>query len=196
MRNSKAHALFTHLFSALNVFFSYCCILRYWLGSLSTILKGTVQLLDTFTTLNEEDKNSATQILKNICQVLDVSEGISKNDDTDATTPTITQTLIQLAKENTLLFFKDQYDIGYAKVKVQQHSEVIALASSKFEYFLSKLYFDYTKGEVAGQESLNNAIRLLVSQTLFDSITVTLNLRVAWGDEVQRSGILLRSGRF
>ena len=158
-------------------------------------VKGTAQLLDTFTALNGGDKNSATQILKNICQVLGVNGGISKNDDTGGPTPTTTQTLIQLAKENALQFFKDQYGIAYAKVKVEQHFEIIALAGSRFEYFLSKLYYDYTKGEVAGRESLNNATRLLVSQTMFDSVTVNLNLRVAWGERSTR-GNLLRHSRF
>ena len=72
-------------------------------------------------------------------------------------------------QENTLLFFKDQYDIAYGRLKVAEHSEIYALGSSKFEYYLSKLYYDYTRGEVvAGEESLNNAIRVLIAQTLFD----------------------------
>lgn len=94
----------------------------------------------------------------------------------------ITRILIQLAKENTLLFFKDQYDIAYAKVKVQQHSEIISLRSSKFEYFISKLYFDYTR-DVVSQESLNNAIRVLIAQTSFENTSRELNLRFAWGEK-------------
>jgi DNA polymerase elongation subunit (family B) len=148
-------------------------------------IKGAAQLLDTFAALNEGGKNSARQILKDICQGLGPNKVTSDNDEHDALTPTTTQTLIQLANEETLLFFKDQYDIAYAKVKIQQHSEIIALATSRFEYFLSKLYFDYTRGEVAGQESLNNAIRMLISQTLFDGVTVPLHLRIAWGHDPQ-----------
>jgi len=149
-------------------------------------IKGTAQLLDAFSsTLNSGDKNSSRQILKDICEVLALNRETSNNDESDTSTPTTTQTLIQIVRENTLLFFKDQYDIAYAKVKIQQHSEIIALASSRFEYVVSKLYFNYTKGEVAGQESLNNAIRMLISQTLFDSVTVTLNLRVAWRYDTQ-----------
>ncbi len=147
-------------------------------------IKGVTQLLETLTTIHGGNKGSATKILKNICQVLDEEEdGSSKNG--------ATQLLIQLAKDNTLLFFKDQYDITYAKVKVAQHSEIIALGSGKFEYFVSKIYYDYTRGEVVGQESLNNAIRVLVAQTLFDSTTTrTLNLRVAWGEQKGRGNLL------
>jgi hypothetical protein len=90
---------------------------------------------------------------------------------------------VQLAEENAIFFFKDQYDIAYAKVKVADHSKIIALGSSRFEYYLSKLYYDYTEGEsIVGQESLNNAIRILMAKTLFEGSTVNLSLRISWGE--------------
>ena len=74
-----------------------------------------------------------------------------------------------MQRKTLLLFFKDQYDIAYGRLKIADHSEIISLKSSKFEYYLSKLYYDYTKGEVvAGEESLNSAIRILLAKTFFE----------------------------
>ena len=50
----------------------------------------------------------------------------------------------------------------------------------KFEYYISKLYYDHTRGVIVGRESLNNAIRVLLAETLFGGSTIDLNLRVAW----------------
>ena len=49
--------------------------------------------------------------------------------------------------------------------------------------YLSKLYYDLTGGEIVGQESLNNAKRVLIAETLFEGPTRELNLRVAWGEK-------------
>ena len=50
------------------------------------------------------------------------------------------------------------------------------------EYYISKLYFDSTKGKnVTGSESVNNAIRVIHAQALFSGQERTLGLRVPWG---------------
>jgi DNA polymerase elongation subunit (family B) len=111
-----------------------------------------------------------------------------KEEDEDVNTsssdshPSITQILIRLARENTALFFKDQYGVPYGKILVSEHSEILALVSTKFEYYLSKLYYDFTEGEIVRQESLNNAKRVLIAETIFEAPTRDLNLRVAWGE--------------
>ena len=128
---------------------------------------------DTFKSFG--NKYYADKLVKEISEILKPEVADKK--------PKPQQILINLVQENTLLFFKDQYDIAYAKVKVQQHSEIISLRSSKFEYFISKLYFDYTQGDVVSQESLNNAIRVLIAQTSFENTSRELNLRFAWGEK-------------
>ena len=43
-------------------------------------------------------------------------------------------------------------------IKVGNHAEIMQIQSRKFEYYISKLYFDSVKGKnVAGSESVNNA---------------------------------------
>src|ERR1051326_3804804 len=96
----------------------------------------------------------------------------------------VSQILIKLAKTNTKKLFKDQYGKGYAKIHLKDHNEIISLDNSKFKYFLSKLYYDHTgRGDIAGQESINDAIRVLYSEIFFEDNTLTLNLRVAWNKE-------------
>ena len=96
----------------------------------------------------------------------------------------VSQILIKLAKTNTKKLFKDQYGKGCAKIHLKDHSEIVSLDSSKFKYFLSKLYYDHTgRGKVANQESVNDAIRVLYSEIFFEDNTLPLNLRVAWNKE-------------
>ncbi|MGA9152355.1 MAG: hypothetical protein WBZ36_17405, partial [Candidatus Nitrosopolaris sp.] len=145
-------------------------------------IKGTSQLLETLTAVNEGDKDYSGSLLENIRGILGSKNGNGKDDNNNAN-PSTAEILIQLAKENALLFFKDQYNIAYARIKVQEHNEVIALTNTKFEYFLRKLYYDYTQGKVASQDAINNAIGVLIAQALFDGPTQVLHLRVAWGDK-------------
>src|SRR5215211_5779550 len=130
---------------------------------------------------SEEDHSG--QILKSINEVLNGGHKQNKNNNSRSNNFTPTRTLIQLAKQNTILFFKDQYGIAHAQIRVATHGEIIAVESTKFEYYLSKLYYDFTGGEIAGQESLNNAIRILLAETLFEGLTIDLSLRVAWGEK-------------
>lgn len=116
-------------------------------------IKGASQLLQTCTAIHNGDEDSAKQTLRNICQVLGIEEEEGEDDDDDNGDdhPSTTQLLIQLAQENASLFFKDQYDIAYVKAQVADHSEIIALESTKFEYYISKLYYDNTQGQVANR---------------------------------------------
>ena len=144
-------------------------------------IKGTTQLLETLTAVNEGDKDYSGSILENIRGIIGSKNGNGKDDNNNAN-PSTAEILIQLAKENALLFFKDQYNIAYSKIKVQEHNEIIALTSNKYEYFLRKLYYDYTQGKVASQDAINNAIGVLIAQALFDGPTQVLHLRVTWGE--------------
>jgi Bifunctional DNA primase/polymerase, N-terminal len=149
-------------------------------------LTGSTQILQVLTRSLNGDRNFASLVLEDILQDLDEGKEkkqVEMDDNSSGSSPTITQVLISLVRENALRFFKDQYDVAYTKIKVVEHAEIIALGSKKFEYYVSKLYFDYTQGKVVSQEALNNAIRVLIAQTLFNSPTSTLNVRVAWDEK-------------
>jgi hypothetical protein len=106
-----------------------------------------------------------------------------QREETKYDTETRSQILIELAKANTEIFFKDQYGKAYARVRIKDHSEIINLESNKFKSFLSKLYYENSNGKVASQEAINDTIRLLQAETLFeDNNTIPLNLRVALKD--------------
>jgi bifunctional DNA primase/polymerase-like protein len=139
---------------------------------------GSTHILEVLTKIVNGDQDLATKIVRNILQILSNEE--EKSDvDKGTDTPSTTQILIQLARENTPLLFKDQYDNPYAKIRISNHIEIISLGSRKSEYYLSKLYYDYTHGKVASQDAINNAIRVLTAQALFDGPIEILHLRVA-----------------
>ena len=141
-------------------------------------IRGATQLQEVLLRIHGSTK-IANEILGKISQLLRTNDGSNSNDDTH---PSSTQILVKLARQNTVLFFKDQYGLAYGRIKVSGHTEILALESTKFEYYLSKLYYDFTAGEIVGQESLNNAKRVLIAETLFEGSTRELNLRVAWGE--------------
>ena len=90
--------------------------------------------------------------------------------------------LIELAESNTEVFFKDQYDIPYAEVKVGIHHEIFPIKSRKFEHYITKLCFDQSSGQqIPTQEVLNNSIRVLHAKTEFGDQRRTIHLRSAWG---------------
>ncbi len=89
-------------------------------------------------------------------------------------------TLVEIAKNNTKQFFKDQYGTAFAVVRIVDHNEVIALESSRFKRFLSKLFYDNKDHMVAGTDSINSAIQILQAIAEYESPTIPLSLRVAW----------------
>jgi hypothetical protein len=90
--------------------------------------------------------------------------------------------LIELAESNTELFFKDQYDIPYEKVKVGDHHEIFPIKSRKSEHYITKLCFDQSNGQqIPTQEVLNNSIRVLHAKTEFGDQRRTIHLRSARG---------------
>lgn len=110
-------------------------------------------------------------------------DGQQQREETKYDTETRSQILIKLAKANTEIFFKDQYGKAYVRVRIKDHNEIINLESNKFKSFLSKLYYENSNGKVASQEAINDTIRLLQAETLFeDNNTIPLNLRVALKD--------------
>ena len=143
-------------------------------------IKGATQLQEVLLRIHNNNTKIVGEILGKISQELRTDDSPTSNDDTYLSS---TQILVRLARQNTVLFFKDQYGVAYGRIKVAGHNEIVALESTKFEYYLSKLYYDLTGGEIVGQESVNNAKRVLIAETLFEGPTRELNLRVAWGEK-------------
>ena len=46
----------------------------------------------------------------------------------------VTEILIQLVNDNTLLYFKDQHGIPCLRIKVADYAEIMRVESKKFEY--------------------------------------------------------------
>ena len=148
-------------------------------------LKATSQVLKVLTLLHDGDEALLIRHYKVYCKSLAVSDAEGEQEIMINGAKTkgnkSANLLIQLVKQNTLLFFKDQYGVPNVMIKVANHAEIMPIQSKKFEYYISKLYFDSTKGKnVAGSESVNNAIRVIHAQALFSGQERTLGLRVAW----------------
>jgi hypothetical protein len=91
--------------------------------------------------------------------------------------------LVELANQKAQQFFKDQYGTAYALVHIADHNEVIALESSKFRRYLSKLFYDGNNHKVISSEAVNNAIQILQAKAEYESPTIPLSLRVAWSKD-------------
>ena len=101
-------------------------------------IKGYVHLVEIFTKKRfNGDSNSAVRLVKDISEVLNECDS-KGNDDAGKTAAQI------LIEDNAVLLFKDQYGIPHAKVRIADHSEIIVIETKKFEYYISKLYFDRT----------------------------------------------------
>jgi hypothetical protein len=101
---------------------------------------------------------------------------------------TAADTLVKLALENSILF-KDEFNIPYALVKINDHFEVMSIKGNNFESYLSKLYYDSNDKKTANAESINNSKRTLFSIALFEGQTIPLYLRIAWGNPETKDSI-------
>ena len=88
--------------------------------------------------------------------------------------------LVELAVENTKLFFKDQYGTAYAQNHIGDHDEIIRVESNKFKRYLAKLFYDKKGNKVVNSESITNAIQVLHAKAEYCGQTFPLSLRVAW----------------
>ena len=94
--------------------------------------------------------------------------------------PSASELAIGLVDKRAVLYFKDEYGTPHIKIKVGDHMEIIPAGSSRFELYISKLFYDEIDGQVLKAESLNEVIRILTSRTVFDGVTTKLHLRTAW----------------
>jgi hypothetical protein len=113
--------------------------------------------------------------------------------------------LVELANNNTQEFFRDQYGIAFAVIRIVGHDEVIALESGRFKRYLSKLFYDGNNHKVISTDSVSNAIQILQAKAEYESQTIPLSLRVAWSrdkeavyydltDEKWRTVIITKAG--
>ncbi len=112
-------------------------------------------------------------------------------------------------KENMDLLFKNQYGEHYAAVRIyktrirngmnggntkhkdetnyENHLEIIPLNSSKFKYFLIRLFKKETDGKLPSKEAINNVINALAADAEYEGQVIPLHLRVAWGKTENRA---------
>ena len=65
---------------------------------------------------------------------------------------------------------------------MNDHFEVLYTDRSKFQSYLSKLYYDNCEKKTANAEAINNAIRTLGAKAIFEGQTIPLYLRLAWSN--------------
>jgi Bifunctional DNA primase/polymerase, N-terminal len=95
--------------------------------------------------------------------------------------PSASETAIDLVDQRAVLYFNDEYGTPYIKVKVGERTETMPVGSSRFELYVSKVFYDEMDGQVLKAESLNEVIRILTARTTFESVAAKLHLRSAWG---------------
>ena len=96
--------------------------------------------------------------------------------------------LVELALENSTLF-KGEHGIPHALVKINNHHDVLSIKSSKFECYLSKLYYENKDKKIPNVEAINNAKRMLAAQAFFAGPTIPLYLRVSWSNSETKDAI-------
>jgi hypothetical protein len=111
-----------------------------------------------------------------------VSDSDAHDDEGGGTkSPSASELAIGFVDKRAVLYFKDEYWTPHIKVKVGDHTETMPVASSRFELYISKIFFDEMDKQVLKAESLNEVVRILTARTVFDGITAKLYLRTAWG---------------
>jgi Bifunctional DNA primase/polymerase, N-terminal len=95
--------------------------------------------------------------------------------------PSASEIAIGLVDGRAVLYFNDEYGSPHIKVQVGEHTETMPVGSSRFELYVSKVFYDEMGGQVLKAESLNEVIRILTARTAFEGITAKLHLRSAWG---------------
>jgi hypothetical protein len=101
------------------------------------------------------------------------------NKDKDKDDRSVAEVIVDLATDNSSLFFRDQYGIAYALVKIADHNEICRMESARFKRYLSRLYYE-EESRVANAEALTNAIHVLQAKAEHEGQTIHLSLRVAW----------------
>jgi hypothetical protein len=151
--------------------------------------RGLVEILET--QLGSADL--AHQILKEVQDVLPERTGLHndhaaghldvyKDRGGDGNkSPSLSELAIGLLDQRAILSFKDEYGTPHIKAQVGEHTEIMPVGNSRFELYVSKVFYDEMDGQVLKAESLNEVIRIITARTLFDGVNARLHLRTAWG---------------
>jgi hypothetical protein len=91
----------------------------------------------------------------------------------------VAERLVELVTQNSIAFFKDQYDTPYARIHSMDHYEIVKVESNKFKRHLVGLYFE-KENKVANAEAVSNAVQVLQARAEYRGDTIPLTLRVAW----------------
>ena len=90
-------------------------------------------------------------------------ENGNKDKDKENDDRSVAEVIVDLATENSSLFFKDQYDMPWVRVHKEDHYELIRIPGDKFKRYIGKLYYD-SEGRVPNTEAINGAVSVLQSK--------------------------------
>jgi hypothetical protein len=90
----------------------------------------------------------------------------------------VAEKLIDLISQNSNTFFKDQYDVPFARIHNADHHEIVRVGSDKFKRYIGRLYYE-NENKVANTEALTNAVQVLQAKAEYRGDTIPLSLRVA-----------------
>jgi hypothetical protein len=90
----------------------------------------------------------------------------------------VAEKLIDLISQNSNTFFKDQYDVPFARIHNADHHEIVRVGSDKFKRYIGRLYYE-NENKVAKTEALTNAVQVLQAKAEYRGDTIPLSLRVA-----------------
>jgi hypothetical protein len=117
------------------------------------------------------------------------SSSNSNNNNSSSSSKSIADILVELAIENSTLFI-NEFGVPHALLKINNdHYDVLAIDGSKFEHYLSKLYYDSYDKKTANAESIKNASRTLGAKAIFEGQTIPLHLRAAWSNPDTKDSI-------
>lgn len=129
---------------------------------------------------NELDKQ--WRCAKKFIEMKEISRSdnsVDSQDDPNKKSKITIDNLMELANENIDLLFKDQYNEGFARVKVDDdHFEIMPISGSKFSRYLSKVLYDKW-GQTASKETINNVVYTLQARAEFGDKKFPLSLRIA-----------------
>jgi hypothetical protein len=114
-------------------------------------------------------------------QYVDDNDAPNKNNVSEAQQETSAEVLLRLVSETGKVFFKDQYKVPHALVRINGHKEILRVESSTFKRYLAKLYYD-SEFKIISSESVKNVIQILQATAEHYGTTYPLSLRVSWHD--------------
>lgn len=139
----------------------------------------TFQLNSMLTTLPKITVEKHGNLLGKFVKLNTLLHATSPQIALDDSRRTKSEVALDLAKAACAELFTDQYGKAYAVIRVNSHTETIALQSQKFRSWIAKLYHDKKNRGTLSSEDLTAALNVLKAEAQFDGIQRHLDLRVA-----------------